>query len=245
MLQFAEILPFVQQRLQEAGSKAATLKQIEAMLNDVQSNCFLLVELVEVVDAGKPIVESTYILEGDDALAWKCYQQLIFIQNSVNVVNLPNLTAVSRHISGGNPVVAQQCYPYGVAAVQSGWDYFSQTVMGTLNGQVEIFKAARLFSPYQICYLRPVANDIDAISFLNNAAVTRDFKNEPPKYLAKADGIAPDVDPVGWWKNNADELPFWSAAAKLALLLQPSSASSERVFSILTTRFGHLQDLAL
>ena len=69
MLQFAEILPSVQQRLQEAGSKAATLKQIEAMFNDVQSNCFLLVELATVVDAGKPMVESTYILEGDCALA--------------------------------------------------------------------------------------------------------------------------------------------------------------------------------
>ena len=69
MLQFAEILPSVQQRLQEAGSKAATLKQIEAMFIDVQSNCFLLVELAAVVDAGKPMVESTYILEGDCALA--------------------------------------------------------------------------------------------------------------------------------------------------------------------------------
>ena len=68
MIQFAEILPFVQRRLQEAGSKAATIKQIEAMLNDVQSNCFLQAELAAVVDAGKPMVESTYILEGDGAL---------------------------------------------------------------------------------------------------------------------------------------------------------------------------------
>ena len=79
--------------------------------------------------------------------------------------NLPNLTAVSRHISGGNPVVSQQCYQYGVALLELLLsDYFSQTVMGTLNGQVEIFKAARLFSPHQICYLRPVANDIDAVA---------------------------------------------------------------------------------
>ena len=98
--------------------------------------------------------------------------------------------------------------------------------MGTLNSQVEICKVARLFSPHQICYLRPVANDIDAIaaiSFLNDAAVIRDLKNELPRYLVKADGIAPDVDPVNpvsWWKNNADELPFWSAAAELVLLLQ-------------------------
>ena len=208
MLQFAEILPFVQQRLQEAGSKAATLKQIEAVLNDAQTKCSLQIELVAVVDAGKPIVESTYILEGDDALAWKCYEQLIFIQNSINVVNLPNLTAISRQISEGNPVVAQQFYQYGVAAVQPGWNYFSQTVMGTLNSKVKIFRAARLFSPQKVCSLRPVANDINAvaaISFLNDAAVIRDLNNELPRYLAKADGIGPDVDLVGWWKNNIDE----------------------------------------
>ena len=208
MLQFAEILPFVQQRLQEAGSKAATLKQIEAVLNDVQTKCSLQIELAAVVDAGKPMVESTYILEGDDALAWKCYEQLIFIQNSINVVNLPNLTAISRQISEGNPVVAQQFYQYGVAAVQPGWNYFSQTVMGTLNSKVKIFRAARLFSPQKVCSLRPVANDINAvaaISFLNDAAVIRDLNNELPRYLAKADGIGPDVDLVGWWKNNIDE----------------------------------------
>lgn len=61
----------------------------------------------------------------------------------------------------------------------------------------------------------------------------------------KADGIAPDVDPVGWWKNNADELPFWSAAAKLALLLQSSSGFILEGLFHSDTRFGHLQDLVL
>ena len=41
------------------------------------------------------------------------------------------------------------------------------------------------------------------------------------------------------------ELPQWASAAKVVLLLQPSSAASERVFSILTTSFGHVQDRAL
>lgn len=127
-------------------------------------------------------------------------------------------------------------------------EYFNQTVMGAMNHQTEIFKAARLFSPHQICQLRPVANDIDvvtSIAFLNDAALIENLKNELPRYIARADGIADDVDPVGWWKINEAELPFWSAAAKLVLLMQPSSASSERVFPILTTTFGHLQALAL
>ncbi|KAK3754796.1 hypothetical protein QZH41_007565 [Actinostola sp. cb2023] len=247
MLQFAEIQPFVQERLQTAVNKA-TLRQIEEMFDDDQTKLLLQIELAVVVDAGKPMVQSTYILEGDGTLAWQCYEQLLVIQNSIQVANLPNLEALSRHVSGGNAVFAQQCYQYGVAAIQPGWEYFTQTVMGVMGPQVLIFKAARLFSPHQVCQLRPVANDVDivtSIAFLNDPALIANLKNELPRYLAKADGIDDDVDPLGWWKANEAELPFWSAAAKLVLLMQPSSASSERVFSILTTTFGHLQDLAL
>lgn len=247
MLQFAEILPFVQDRLQTAANKA-TLRQVEEMFVDGQMKLSLQLELAAVVDAGKPMVESTYILEGDGTLAWQCYEQLLVIQNSIQVANLPNLVALSREVSGGNLAFAQQCYQSGVAAIQPGWEYFTQTVMGVMGPQVEIFKAARLFSPHQICQLRPVANDVDivtSVAFLDDPALIANLKNELPRYLAKADGIDNDVDPIGWWKANEADLPFWSAAAKLVLLMQPSSASSERVFSILTTTFGHLQDLAL
>ena len=247
MLQFAEILPFVQDRLQTAANKA-TLRHVDEMFEDGQMKLSLQLELAAVVDAGKPLVESTYILEGDGTLAWQCYEQLMVIQNSIQVANLPNLVALSREVSGGNLAFAQQCYQYGVAAIQPGWEYFTQTVMGAMGPQVEIFKAARLFSPQQICQLRPVANDVDivtSVAFLDDPALIANLKNELPMYLAKADGIDNDVDPIGWWKANEADLPFWSAAAKLVLLMQPSSASSERVFSILTTTFGHLQDLTL
>ena len=247
MLQFAEILPFVQDRLQTAANKA-TLRHVEEMFEDGQMKLSLQLELAAVVDAGKPLVESTFILEGDGTLAWQCYEQLMVIQNSIQVANLPNLVALSREVSGGNLAFAQQCYQYGVAAIQPGWEYFTQTVMGAMGPQVEIFKAARLFSPQQICQLRPVANDVDivtSVAFLDDPALIANLKNELPMYLAKEDGIDNDVDPIGWWKANEADLPFWSAAAKLVLLMQPSSASSERVFSILTTTFGHLQDLAL
>ena len=37
----------------------------------------------------------------------------------------------------------------------------------------------------------------------------------------------------------------WSSAVRKILLVQPSSAAAERVFSILTTSFGHLQNQSL
>ncbi|CAH3194651.1 unnamed protein product, partial [Porites evermanni] len=158
MLQFAEIHPFLQARLQEAANKA-TLRQLDEMLANAQTKLLLQIELAAVVDAGKPMVESTYILEGDGTLAWQCYEQLLIIQNSINGANLPNLTALSGEVSGGNVAVAQQYHQYGIAAIRPGWEYFANTVMGVMGPQVEMFKAARLFSPRHITQLRPVAND--------------------------------------------------------------------------------------
>ena len=58
--------------------------------------------------------------------------------------------------------------------------------------------------------------------------------------------MSPDrVDPAKWWKNHADELPSWSSAAAKVLLVQPSSAAAERVFSLLQQAFQHQQDQAL
>ena len=78
-----------------------------------------------------------------------------------------------------------------------------------------MFKAARLFSPRHITQLCPVANGVDvltSIAFLNDAAMIANMKNELPRYLARADGIADGIDPIRWWKENEAKLPFWSAA---------------------------------
>ena len=36
-----------------------------------------------------------------------------------------------------------------------------------------------------------------------------------------------------WWRGNETKLPHWAKACRRALLVQPSSASVERVFSLL------------
>ena len=43
-------------------------------------------------------------------------------------------------------------------------------------------------------------------------------------------------------KLNAGELPYWSSAAQKVLVLQPSSAATERVFSHLKALFNDQQD---
>ena len=43
----------------------------------------------------------------------------------------------------------------------------------------------------------------------------------------------------------ANQLPHWPAACRLILLIQPSSAAAERVFSLLTNSFSEQQTSAL
>ena len=64
-------------------------------------------------------------------------------------------------------------------------------------------------------------------------------------YLARAEGVIKTVSPLEWWKSNSEVLPSWSSVARQIVLLQPSSGSVERVFSLLNSTFGEQQDNSL
>jgi len=51
--------------------------------------------------------------------------------------------------------------------------------------------------------------------------------------------VSHKIDVIQLWKTHEPELPCWSRAFKFVLLVQPSSAASEGVFSILTNSFQH------
>ena len=60
-------------------------------------------------------------------------------------------------------------------------------------------------------------------------------------YLAKTADVSPDFDCLKWWERNCGDLPNWSSAALKVLLVQPSSAAAERVFSLLSDSFSDRQ----
>ena len=98
-----------------------------------------------------------------------------------------------------------------------------------------------------VCSLKPNASDLNqlaCISFINSQSI-EELKSELPKYMARAKDIDKEVCPLNWWKQNQDDLPVWSREAKKVFLLQPSSASVERVFSLLKSSFGDKQETAL
>jgi len=76
----------------------------------------------------------------------------------------------------------------------------------------------------------------------------REFPNECFTVSARTlfcDACRQLYDTLSWWKGHSHELPHWSAAAQNVVLVQPSSATSVRVFSLLKASFGPQQDGSL
>ena len=66
-----------------------------------------------------------------------------------------------------------------------------------------------------------------------------------PDYVAKAADVSADLNPLEWWDRQEGNLPYRTAAVKKIILVQPSSAAAERVFSLLKVSFNDQQDAAL
>ena len=128
--------------------------------------------------------------------------------------------------------------------------FFQRKFSQEFHDLVRTFKSARLCCPVQVQNLHPNAASLAELrkfSFLNNDATIDGLVNELPRYLAAADGtvIEEEEEKVQWWARHARTLPNWSAVVRKLLLVQPTSASAERVFSLMNHFFTHLQENAL
>ena len=116
-----------------------------------------------------------------------------------------------------------------------------------LQPAVEIFKAARLFNPTKIAEIQPTAailsDQLRKVPFLNNDACIDGLQRELPTYIAAATDVNPDINVLTWWEIHEQEIPNLAKACKKILLIQPSSAASERVFSLLENSFRDNQAL--
>ena len=226
----------------------ATRTKLLAILNDPVKASLLQIELAAVIDVGSPLVKATYNLEGDGALVLQCYEQICTVINSIQAAHNPNVRAIAERISSGDRNTFQQLTDYAKACVQGAQTYFLQKIGGDLGELVEAFKAARLFSPQKIIEMQPAADAVDSLKafpFLKKQETLDGLKEELPQYLAKASDISSEIDPVDWWGRHSADLSKWSAAARQVILVQPSSAAAERVFSILNQSFGDQQQRAL
>ena len=218
----------------------ATSSKLLDILHDTAKCRKLKMELAITVDAMEPFVKATYVLEGDGPLALVAYERLSTLFSVISTEYYPNVTVVAKELSGGDPVREQQLVAYAKTCVQPAYCYFQTKFDNDLKSALLAFKAARYFSPSKFSELKPTASDIDSLRmlpFLDSTPVIDGLKSELVLYLAAAEDVSSQTDPIAWWKSHEADLPNWAKVCRLMLLVLPSSAESERVFRFCLTLF--------
>ena len=233
----------------EDFAKASRQKLSDALLrNPVQLREFTAFMELE------NFVQATYTLEGDGTLVFIVFEKLEELSAFIHVQNFPTFAQAIHNVFPVNAAGQRGWYQCALGeCLTPAFQYYSQTVVNYLEVARSIrgFTVAQIFNPLFVKISTP--NDVDinrleAIPFLDNNVI-QSLKDELPVYFVKAANIPDAFDPRTevwlWWKSNDQELPAWSAAVQKVVLVEPSSASAERVASLLTTIFGDQQDHAI
>ena len=204
-------------------------------------------------------VTATYDLEGDGALSLCCYDRVQSVANACrpHAMSLPNVHAVAFDLAATFPDVALDwAEEFGRQAVRDAVLWFHRKFNGELYNTVRAFKAARLMCPATVNFLNPNADAIKQLRVfpvLDQDAIMQGLLDELPLYLAAAEDVTFPMHAVEevtrktveFWRQNEKRLPNWAQAVRKVLLVQPSPASAERVFSLLNAAFGERQKNAL
>ena len=240
MVQFGDLEEF----LKGNDVSPATRTKLLSFFSDSSKKANLQIELAAIIDYGEPFVKATHKLEGDRPLVLECYEAVETVTNSVELAHAPNVEAVAKTLSRGSETVKQRLLNHVKTCVQPAHSYYKRQLSLSLKVPLLAFKAARLFSPKMVNVLKPNLAMIDT-------PVVFPFLKE--KFLALNKSFLFILQKVvrflilliAYSGGNTTELPVWSSAAKLVLLVQPSSAAAERVFSLLNSSFTDRQDLSL
>lgn len=250
MEQFGDVQRFIDDMVREKVAPQ-TSRQLADFFADLNKVISLKLELAALIDVGEVFVKATYVLEGDGPLVLSCFETLQGVCNACQNVHLPNVHAVAVAIVDADP--AQNVAALEQEAkrsVQPAIEWFLRKFNVELHDTLSTFKAARIMCPVTVQWLRPTPANVEALRqfpFLDSNDVINDLVTEMPNYLAAAQDVimACEEDKVKWWRQQSDNLPHWSSAVMKVLLVQPSSAAAERVFSILNSSFNDSQEHAL
>ena len=117
---FADVTLF----LNNCELPTATTSKLLRIVQDEPTFRKVKLEAAITVDAMKPFVRATYILEGDGPLALVAYQHLSFLYAHITTEHYPNVFAVAQHISGEKASRKQQAIPYAKACCYAAYSYF-------------------------------------------------------------------------------------------------------------------------
>ena len=144
-----------------------------------------------------------------------------------------------------------------VKGLASGFEYFEKRITGNCDAifscehTYEVFKLIQVFDPsFAVAYLNPGwINALMKIQPLAANNLIPGLLAESHTYLTLA---APcqgfnsanvgdyTVALLKWWKANHPTIPTWAKAARIIFAMTPSSAASERVFSLVDAKHVRL-----
>jgi hypothetical protein len=209
-------------------------------------------------------VRHTYTLEGDGVLVFWVIDLVVELRQHVQAVRqggamTPNTRAVATAIvdakfgadlQAAKDAKVAQLIAEQLKKVEPSFVYFEQK-MQELAPMLDIFRVARLFDPSRIGMLAINANEVERqlklLPFVDAPKVAN-LMAGLPAYLARAAAhlvaLNADSEPEieAWWEAaNAAGLTAWCSVAIQVMILQPSSAAAERVFSMLKAIMGDQQ----
>jgi len=250
----------------ECEQQGHSTESIKAMRAIVAADGQLLrCELAMNMDAFLPFVNATFVLEGDGILCFAVTDKLEELDLHVAAARaggygVPNTVAVAQDIVRTHQGhLLQPAQDQAVAAlvaeqllkVEPSFKFYDDRKV-TLKEQFDIFEACRVFDPTRAGYLQGLsANDVAAKLSLFpffSAAEVQLLVNHWPGYLVYVNGHPPVLGDQGevpyeaWWTaaGRAGHL-VWFEAAQKVMILTPSSAAAERVFSMLKALIGDNQ----
>eukprot|EP00733_Pompholyxophrys_punicea_P000535 Pompholyxophrys_punicea_v1_NODE_155_length_3151_cov_4.974483.p1 type:complete len:402 gc:universal NODE_155_length_3151_cov_4.974483:1287-82(-) len=228
----------------------------------------ILLQLAIVMDVGEPLILSTYLLEADIPLVFHTYDILLEVKQTFRIADYLNVSTIVERYED-SPQARKRLSDETVARADPVTSYFDEKIFGELSEQFKMFKIARFLCPTKVNYLKPTKKDVEEFScfpFENKATLLQKMVDELPTYLALADGFKFESEDeyhqnkrerrltiiknevfgiLKWWKQQKTQLPTWFFVVRQLMLLQPSSAASERVFSLLNNSFSDKQTASL
>lgn len=156
-------------------------------------------------------------------------------------------TLSAEVVAGAAPALGDAAAERLAAAVPPG---APAAANGQLESTMKLFCLARLGDPWQLAALNPTVGMIDELGRVlprlgGDEELKAQLKQELPAYMAAAVQLPAEKNVQSWWAAHRSALPAWSSLVQKLLLLCPSSAATERVFSIMRNSFDKRQEAAL
>ena len=236
---FHHVRPF----LQALESLPTVRRHLLDVIEDKDKFRQLQLELAVVIDAGKPFVTRTYLLEGSGKLATLAYDLLQEVAAACALEDYPPLEAVTNDLANGDDASKRQMTRQAKQCVHPAIAYFREKfshIDSPLQRIVKLFKSLRMFCPLKVASHNLIPNstdDLQSLPALDHEETIRLLKTELPIYLVAAREAGPvdDETQLHWWKKQT-HLPTWQLAAKAVFSLLPSSAPAKRVFLLVKAK---------